>query len=124
MIRRIAAIAAALLISAACSDADLKAIRPVEAAPVIEVRNDHALDVVVYVVSGGQSVRLGMVVAHAAATFSVPRGIITDQLRFFADPIGARSGYLSEAVSARRGDRVRFTIGQSLPMSFVSVGAA
>lgn len=88
----------------------------------VTVQNNNWLDLVVYVVSGSQRQRLGMVTALGTQTFRIPRGALGDgQVRLYADPIGSSQGFLSESVTVQPGQRLALDVGQNLNISFLAV---
>ena len=74
----------------------------------VEVDNQAVLDMTVYVLRGGQRVRLGLATGLSKSTFIIPQGLIfgTTSLRFLADPVGARATPVSEEISVTEGETV------------------
>jgi len=88
----------------------------------VTVQNSNWLDVVVYVVSGTQRQRLGMVTALGTQTFRIPRGAMGNgRVQVFADPVGSTQGYLSESISVQPGQRLALDVGQNLSHSFLAI---
>lgn len=87
------------------------AVEP-EGPAVVEVENQGFTDMVIYAISGGQRVRLGMATGNSTKTFTVPRYLTAGAgpIRFLADPIGGNRTPVSEEMSVRPGDVVTLTI--------------
>ena len=88
----------------------------------ITVDNRSWLDVVVYALSDGTRLRLGMVSAAASGTFALPRQALragTD-LRFLADPVGDRP-FTTERVLLQPGQHVHLTLESELARSSLLV---
>ena len=79
---------------------------------MVVVENQGFADMVIYAISGGQRVRLGMATGHSTKTFTVPRYLTAGAgpIRFLADPIGGNRTPVSEEMSVRPGDLVTLTI--------------
>jgi hypothetical protein len=78
----------------------------------VEVENQGFTDMVVYAVSGGQRVRLGLATGNSTKSFTIPRYLLggAGPIRFLADPIGGSRTPVSEEMSIRPGDVVTLTI--------------
>ncbi|MEP7227972.1 MAG: hypothetical protein ABI785_11460 [Gemmatimonadales bacterium] len=78
----------------------------------VQVQNQGFADMVVYAISGGQRVRLGLATGNSTKTFSVPRYLTAGAgpIRFLADPIGGNRTPVSEEMTVRPGDVVTLTI--------------
>jgi hypothetical protein len=90
--------------------------------PRIEVRNRYFGSIVAYVVTGGNSVRLGLVQAGRTETFKFPVGVnpYGPGIRLLADPVGDFEGYLSDTIAVG-GDRILLTVENQLRHSFVEI---
>jgi hypothetical protein len=79
---------------------------------MVRVENQGFADMVIYAVSGGQRVRLGLATGNSTKTFTVPRYLTAGAgpVRFLADPIGGDRTPVSEEMSVRPGDLVTLTI--------------
>lgn len=101
---------AALLVAAvpACSHKAQPGDVGPEKATVLTVENNGFLDVVVYVVRGGQRIRLGEARGHAMDTFVIPATLVQPggTLRFLADPIGGRAQPTTEDIVVFPGDQL------------------
>lgn len=94
---------------------------PVPVSPVqVEIENQNFNDVLVFVETGNQRIRLASVVGQDRASATIPPTLfISGPLVFVAEPIGPREVYRSEPVSVSPGDRVLFRIGPQLAFSSV-----
>ncbi len=75
----------------------------------IRVQNQRFLDVNIFVVRGGQRMRLGTVSGNTTQVLRIPAYVMNGSLgtlRFIADPIGARSAPVSEEILVSPGDEV------------------
>ena len=79
---------------------------------MVQVENQGFTDMVIYAISGGQRIRLGLVTGNSTKTFTVPRYLTggAGPIRFLADPIGGNRTPVSEEMSVRPGDLVTLTI--------------
>jgi hypothetical protein len=88
--------------------------RPGTAQPrtVLEVDNRSLEDMTVYVINGGQRMRLGMATALRRSELTIPASMITGarQLSFVADPLGSNRKSVSEEIYVTPGDRVGIVI--------------
>jgi len=83
--------------------------QPAEPPAVLEVDNQNALDMNIYVVqTSGARQRLGTAVAHTVAHFRIPARLLfgITPLRFQADPIGGRLRPYSEEITVEPVDTV------------------
>lgn len=79
----------------------------------VTVDNQSFLDMTVYVLSGGQRIRLGQATGSAKSKFTIPAYLIgygIQPLRFVADPIGGSRLPVSEEINVQAGDEVILTI--------------
>lgn len=95
---------------------------PPHEPPRIEVRNRYFGSIVAYLVTGGNSVRLGLVQAGRTETFNFPVGVnpYGPGIRLLADPVGDFEGYLSDTIAVS-GARIVLTVENQLRHSFVEV---
>ena len=79
---------------------------------MVQVENQGFTDMVVYVVNGGQRIRLGLATGHSTKTFTIPRHLLraAGPVRFLADPIGGNRTPVSEEMAVQPGDIVTLTI--------------
>jgi hypothetical protein len=98
-----------LALTAACGGgAEPENATPQEAT-VLEVDNQNALDMNVYVLrTSGSRERLGTATAHTRSRFTIPSRLIfgITPLRFQADPIGGRAAPVSQEITVQPGDTV------------------
>jgi hypothetical protein len=66
----------------------------------------------VFVLRGGQRIRLGMVAGLSSQVFTIPADIVrsSPQLQFELHPIGGRANPRSETISVRPGDEVSLIV--------------
>lgn len=79
---------------------------------MVQVENRGFADMVIYAISGGQRVRLGLATGNSTKAFTIPRYLLTGAgpIRFLADPIGGNRTPVSEEMSVRPGDLVTLAI--------------
>lgn len=79
---------------------------------MLQVENRGFTDMIIYAVSGGQRVRLGMATGNSTKSFAIPSYLVrgAGPLRFLADPIGGNRTPVSEEMTVRPGDIVSLTI--------------
>jgi hypothetical protein len=84
---------------------------PSESARV-QVQNQSFSDMVVYAVSGGQRIRLGLATGNSTKEFPVPQHLVRagGTIRFLADPVGSNRTPVSEEMAVQPGDVVSLTI--------------
>jgi hypothetical protein len=79
----------------------------------VRVDNQSFADMTVYVVAGGQRIRLGLATGSSTSKFTIPAYLIGNgiqQLRFIADPVGSNRMPVSDEISVSAGDEVVLTI--------------
>lgn len=81
------------LVLGACHKAKSSIIAPEQPKTFLHVQNGEFLDAVIYVVTGGQRVRLGIANSNRTTTFEIPAHFVfgATPLRFQIDPIGGRA---------------------------------
>jgi hypothetical protein len=81
-------------------------------AAMLQVENRGFADMVIYAVSGGQRIRLGIATGNSTKAFTIPSTLLRGSatLRFLADPIGGTRTPISEEMSVQPGDIVTLTI--------------
>lgn len=103
---------------------------PAEGAPTgqnseiaLEVENHNWSDVIIYLVRGSASERLGMVGALNTETFVFPyrRLGIGGDVRLRAYPIGGPAGFTSENLYVQPGQWIKWTLESDLSRSFLGV---
>src|SRR3954471_20770695 len=102
------------LLLAACSHGGRSppVVPKTSAAATVEVQNQGFPDMVIYVLSQGVRVRLGLATGHSTSRFPIPAYALEgDRLvRFLADPIGGTREPVTEEISVDPGDTVGLTI--------------
>jgi len=101
----------ALTLATGCYGKGKNAPEPVERATV-QVVNQGFLDRRVYVMRGGERVRIGTVSGNSRAVLTIPANIVqsSSSVRFVADPIGGNGAAVTEEITVRPGDQVVLTI--------------
>ena len=99
------------LATAACHRGAVAPINP-QAEVAVTVDNQNFLDMNVFLVRGGQRIRLGTVPGLTQRILMVRPELIGygTELRFELHPIGGRSNPVSETISVRPGDVIQLTI--------------
>ena len=90
---------------------------------VLEVENHHWKDIVIYLMNGNQSQRLGMVSGVSTNSFVFPfRQLATGgKVRLRANPVGGEASFTSEDVVIQSGQGIRWTLESDLKRSSLSV---
>ncbi len=99
------------LAAVACHRGAVAPINP-QAEVAVTVDNQNFLDMNVFIIRGGQRIRLGTVAGLTSRILMVRPELIgygTD-VQFELHPIGGRSNPISETISVRPGDVVHLTI--------------
>lgn len=78
----------------------------------MEVDNRSFVDMTVYVINGGQRIRLGLAVGKSTTRLTIPLRIVrtSRELQFLADPIGSDRTATSERIYVQAGDTVTLMI--------------
>lgn len=103
----------AMLLLAACSSG--RPSRPGAASQertTLQVDNRSFTDMTVYLVNGGQRVRLGLAVGKTMTSLTIPARVLGSarELQFLADPVGSNRTALSDRLFVRAGDTVTLMI--------------
>lgn len=79
---------------------------------VLEVDNHSFADMTIYVINGGQRVRIGFAPGLRKTDLTIPPSMIsgTRQLSFLADPLGSNRTSVSDQIYVSPGDRVTLSI--------------
>lgn len=114
-------LALALLLPASCFRP--RSTDPEAEPPRIQVRSRYLGPVVVYLRTGGNAVRLGMIQSNRTETYDFPVGVnpYGPGIRLVADPIGDFEAYISETITVTAGTTIVFTIENELRHSNVIV---
>ncbi|NUQ11099.1 MAG: hypothetical protein HUU26_02060 [Gemmatimonadaceae bacterium] len=83
-----------------------------QARTTLVVQNDSYLDHNIFLLQGGQRIRLGTARGLATSRFTIPAQYVfgASALQFLADPIGGRVTPVSERVTVSPGDEVHLQI--------------
>ena len=78
----------------------------------VQVDNRSFVDMTVYVLNGGQRIRLGLAVGKTTTQFTIPPRVLglSRELQFIADPIGSDRAGVSDRLYVRAGDTVTLMI--------------
>jgi hypothetical protein len=103
-----------VLLAGACHRPAAGPLNP-RAEVAVTVDNQNFLDMDVFLVRGGQRVRLGMVPGLSTHILMVRPELIGygTEVQFELHPIGGRGNPLSETISVRPGDVIHLTIPPS-----------
>ena len=124
---RVGMLATALLAAAACAhraepaDGDT-APDATNAELSVEIENHNWSDVVIYLVRGTATERLGTVGSLKSETFVFPfRRLGSGEARLRAYPIGGPAAFTSENLFVQPGQMVKWTLESDLTRSFLGV---
>lgn len=109
---RLILVATALLLGACSSSRPARPAAGTEEVTTLRVDNQSFVDMTVYVLNGGQRVRLGLAVGKTMSAFTIPARIVGTgrELSFLADPIGSDRTGTSNQLYVRAGQRVTLMI--------------
>lgn len=96
---------------AACRSGS-RAPAPPQPRTTVRVENQGFSDMVIYLINGGQRIRLGTATGNGTTTFTIPPQFVfgVSSLQFLADPIGGNRTPVSDAIQVSPGDQVRLII--------------
>jgi len=101
-----------------------EAFAPIPESPVtLSVTNHNWLDVVIYVVTGTERIRLVTVTAAGAAEIPVPARALqhNGEIRLLVHAVGNPTSFMSESIVAKPGSTVEWTIESELRRSSLAV---
>jgi hypothetical protein len=100
-----------LAVGAACHRPAAAPLNP-RAEVAVTVDNQNFLDMDVFIIRGGQRLRLGMVPGISSRILMVRPELIGygTEVQFEVHPIGGRGNPITETISVRPGDVIRLTI--------------
>ena len=102
---------AVALLSAGCGHAFKSGPREPEPRTTLRVENQNFLDMNVYVLPGGQRIRLGTVPGLSTQVFTIPAYLVRGSpLQFEVHPIGGLGNPRTETISVQPGEEIRLTI--------------
>ncbi|NNF57329.1 MAG: hypothetical protein HKN04_03725 [Rhodothermaceae bacterium] len=101
-----------LLLSTGCKGSEGAADEGTDPATILEVENRNFNDMNIFVLRGGQRLRLGSVTGGGTREFVLPPYLVNSggALRFLADPVGGTQTPVTQEMSVFPGDVVRLTI--------------
>jgi hypothetical protein len=90
---------------------------------LIQVHNNNWADVVVYAVSGSQTMRIGDVTTGKIGRFHAPPDVdpTVRDFRIRIDPIGPRGTFLTQLISVAPGQTIFVTVENDLNMTSFTV---
>ena len=96
---------------------------PSDSDILLEVENRHWNDIVIYLMNGNQSQRLGMVSGVSTNSFVFPyRQLATGgKARLRAHPVGGQRSFTSEDVLIQSGQGLKWTLESDLKRSTLAV---
>ncbi len=102
------ALAATVALASACATSAGTQAAQQRPVTTVQVENQALYDMTVYVVRGGQRIRLGLATGLSKTRFTIPQGILfgLTSLRFVADPVGGRNTPVSEEIMVQEGEEV------------------
>ena len=111
-IRSLALLSLAVTLSGCGGNPKIRTANPDQQQTVLVVNNQNFLDFTIYLLYGGQRVRLGDATGNRRTKLTIPARYIfgVSTLQFQADPIGGRRAPISDAISVTPGDEVELTI--------------
>jgi|SRR5258706_4074697 len=99
------------LLSAGCGRAFKSGPREPDERTTLRVVNQNFLDMNVYVLPGGQRIRLGTVPGLSTQVFTIPAYLVRGSpLQFEVHPIGGLGNPRTETISVQPGEEIRLTI--------------
>lgn len=104
------------LLAASCSRGARPESEPApRAETAVKVENQNYLDMAVFVVRGGQRLRLGTVTGLSTQIFMLRPEMIgpSSEVQFEIDPIGGRASPRTETIVVHPGDVIELTIPPS-----------
>jgi hypothetical protein len=89
----------------------------------VEVESHHWSDIVIYLMNGNQSQRLGMVAGVSTNYFVFPYRQLAagGKVRLRAHPVGGRGSFTSEDLLVQPGQSVKWTLESDLSRSSLAV---
>jgi hypothetical protein len=105
------ALFALALLTAGCSHAAQSGSPEPQARTTLRVENHNFLDMNVFVLQGGQRIRLGTVTGLSTEVFTIPDYIVrSSPVQFELHPIGGRTNPRTETISVQPGEQIVLTV--------------
>jgi len=105
------ALFALALLTAGCSHAGQSGSPVPQPRTTVKVENHNFLDMNVFVLQGGQRIRLGTVNGLSTAVFTIPDYVArSTSVQFELHPIGGRTNPRSESISVQPGEQIVLTV--------------
>jgi hypothetical protein len=85
----------------------------------VEVSNNNWMDIVIYAMSGGNRVRLGIVTTGLDQRFTLPKSmnVQTGNLFLEAHPVGSNEVFRSDPIMVNPGSRILWSLENQLTLS-------
>jgi len=109
---------------ASCSRGKKSESAPAPSGPVsLRVENHNWVNVVVYVLHGGQRTRLGMAVGSKTTDLTIPYWVVgqASTIQLYGDPVGSSDGVVTSAVTVKPWMRLDWTLETDLSRSALSI---
>ena len=96
----------------ACASTATNAASAKRQPTTVVVDNQALLDMTIYVLNGGQRIRLGTATGLSTTRLTIPSSVVLGArtLRFIADPIGGNRSPVSEEINVEEGDEIGLRI--------------
>ncbi len=110
--------------TANCSRGKKSESAPTPSGPVsLRVENHNWVNVVVYVLHGGQRTRLGMAVGSKTTELTIPYWVVgqASTIQLLGDPVGSSESVVSSSVTVRPWMRLDWTLETDLSRSALSI---
>jgi hypothetical protein len=123
----LAVLSSLLIGSAACSSAPAThssrlAVAPSQQLHYVSVRNQHPLDVAVYLLRGGSRIRIGTVTAMSEGVLRLPPNTdVSGSDRLLIDPIGSDEVFVTDRLMLASEQQVEVTVSRFIRMSSMAV---
>ena len=110
--RKLIFVFSVILLLSSCTSSTRKTEKQAGFQTKVRVENDNKLDMTIFVLRGGQRIRLGLVPSYTTRSFTLPDNVVANatSIRLLADPIGGRGNSVSEEFNVFRGQTIEMTI--------------
>jgi hypothetical protein len=124
--RRVVLMLMLVLTAASCSRGRKTQSSALSSGPVsVRVENHNWVNVVVYVLHGGQRTRLGLATGSKTTDFTIPYWIVgqVSTIQLQGDAVGSNDRVVTDAVSVRPWMRLAWTLETDLSRSALAIQA-
>ncbi len=110
--RKLILVFSVILLLGSCTSSTHKAERQTGPKTKVKVENDNKLDMTIFVLRGGQRIRLGLVPSYTSRSFTLPDNVVVNatSIRLLANPVGGRGNPISEEFNVFRGQTIEMVI--------------